>query len=72
MKIPEISGIFIVLVLTSVALKPVHAAVFNCSAGDVDCLIDAINTANTNDKDDNSQTATSTGTDYNYHKAKKH
>ena len=67
MKIPKILGIFIVLAFTSVALKPVHAAVFNCSAGDVDCLIDAVNTANTNGEDDNSQTAINTGTDYNYH-----
>ena len=28
------------------AIKPVHAAEFFCSSGDVSCLIDAINSAN--------------------------
>ena len=52
MKMPKILGIFIGLAFALVALEPVHAAVFSCPAGDVDCLIDAINAANANGAED--------------------
>ncbi len=51
-KILKILGIFIGLAFTLASLEPVHADVFNCSAGDVDCLIDAINAANANGEED--------------------
>ncbi len=67
MEIPKILGVFIGLAIIIVALEPVHAAVFNCPAGDVGCLIDAINTANSNGEDDtiNLESSTYTLTDVN-------
>ena len=52
MKIPKILSIFIGLAFALVTLGSVHSAVFNCPAGDVDCLIDSINTANANGAED--------------------
>jgi hypothetical protein len=53
MKIPKIFSIFIGLFSTLVSLGPAYAAVFDCPAGDVNCLIDSINTANINGEADN-------------------
>ena len=44
--------VFVYIVLALAISQPVHAAVFNCSSGDVDALIEAINTANSRDGDD--------------------
>ena len=52
MKILKLLTIFIGLAFTLASLEPVDAAVFDCPAGDVECLIDAINTANANSEAD--------------------
>jgi len=54
MKIPKILVAFILLrsFFTVVSIEIAHATVFNCPAGDVDCLINSINTANGNGEDD--------------------
>jgi len=44
--------VFVYIVLALAISQPVHAAVFNCSSGDVSCLIAAIETANANSEDD--------------------
>jgi dockerin type I repeat protein len=49
---PGIKAFLVGFLLVSAPLKPVEAEVFDCTAGDVECLIDAINAANANDQPD--------------------